>query len=799
LDLWRKKTVYFFLLLVFIILTCLATGRFYLNKFDDSKFSAENVYRHIQELSSSKYQGRLAGSSGNTLALHYVESYFKQIGIEPAGEHNTYFQDFQSMVPVYNTEPFFRVIDQQGKTVEDYAFGSDFIEVLSGYGSGGDAASDLFIPSKNITSYSREELSDKVVVVPAMQDNETEYAIDNGVRGIITASLFPKRTPTPLEEKKGKSVLMLSLAGEKFDELAAKHEQKLKAQIHMDIPYKRVDTPNVLGKITGKNPNEFMIIATQIDYLGSANQGIYFPGALDGASGVALMLELAKTMKTQTTVPNKTIIFVAWNNQEFGLKGSKYYAEHPIYPLEKSSVILLKAVGGNKSRELMFGSAGEVGNTFADRVMQYSTDTQVKSLPSRGLTADNEVFVDKNVPAVVVMSALRDKYTGTSYDFRSVRDTIDYIDKENLQAVGISLLNYVRVELFSDYYPRYLTGLDVFVILVYLAGMLVIYLLARLYKLNPKLKVLSTRLEDIYYSIPFNLLTKAYYYLTPVLIIFLALIFISNIPMDFNLVVSGKHSLSNFSWYLVLKQSYLYMRDLFSVGLGTSKYHTNVLDALADSFLKSAVLLLAALIVSFVFGVCKGIRDGYRAKGAKSWGTAGTIVALSIPDVLIVILVQVCLILLNRSNLLPWLVNSEFFSKVFIPFLCLSILPGVYISRIASTVVQEEIQKDYIQVAKAKGLAGWQVVLNHLLIATVIKVIDTLSSVLTVMISNMIIVEYLCYYPGIVYGLMRYYQQNDTVPFIGFAMSLGLIYLAFSMLFKGIAKLINPMKREGVY
>jgi ABC-type dipeptide/oligopeptide/nickel transport system permease component len=335
--------------------------------------------------------------------------------------------------------------------------------------------------------------------------------------------------------------------------------------------------------------------------------------------------------------------------------------------------------------------------------------------------------------------------------------------------------------------------------LVYLAGMLVIYLLARLYKLNPKLKVLTTTLEDIYYSIPFNLLTKAYYYLTPVLIIFLALIFISNIPMDFNLVVSGKHSLSNFSWYLVLKQSYIYMRDLFSVGLGTSKYHTNVLDALADSFLKSAVLLLAALIVSFVFGVCKGIRDGYRAKGAKSWGTVGTIVALSIPDVLIVILVQVCLILLNRSNLLPWLVNSEFFSKVFIPFLCLCILPGVYISRIASTVVQEEIQKDYIQVAKAKGLAGWQVVLNHLLIATVIKVIDTLSSVLTVMISNMIIVEYLCYYPGIVYGLMRYYQQNDTVPFIGFAMSLGLIYLAFSMLFKGIAKLINPMKREGVY
>src|SRR5271165_1475955 len=63
-----------------------------------------------------------------------------------------------------------------------------------------------------------------------------------------------------------------------------------------------------------------------------------FHGALDNASGVAAILELAKAYKALPVAPKRTILFIATTSEEQGLLGAQYYARHPLYPLEKTLI-----------------------------------------------------------------------------------------------------------------------------------------------------------------------------------------------------------------------------------------------------------------------------------------------------------------------------------------------------------------------------------------------------------------------------------------------------------------------------
>ena len=97
---------------------------------------------------------------------------------------------------------------------------------------------------------------------------------------------------------------------------------------------------NVIGKIVGNDPklrDEYIIYSAHWDHLGKhpEMQGDQiFNGAVDNASGVAAVIELAKAhTKTKT---KRSLLFMATTAEEAGLLGAKYYAYHPLYPLEKT-------------------------------------------------------------------------------------------------------------------------------------------------------------------------------------------------------------------------------------------------------------------------------------------------------------------------------------------------------------------------------------------------------------------------------------------------------------------------------
>lgn len=91
-------------------------------------------------------------------------------------------------------------------------------------------------------------------------------------------------------------------------------------------------TQNVIGKIPGKRSDSTLFVTAHYDHLGMMGPAL-FPGANDNASGVAMMLCLAKYFSQHP--PKFDMVFIAFSGEEIGLKGSAFYVEHPLIPLNQ--------------------------------------------------------------------------------------------------------------------------------------------------------------------------------------------------------------------------------------------------------------------------------------------------------------------------------------------------------------------------------------------------------------------------------------------------------------------------------
>ena len=103
-----------------------------------------------------------------------------------------------------------------------------------------------------------------------------------------------------------------------------------------------VDSRNVIAKLPGSDPRrkeECVIYTAHWDHLGKDERregDQIFNGALDNASGTAALLEFAKAFRQLPKPPRRSVLFLSVTAEEQGLLGAKYYASHPLHPLEKT-------------------------------------------------------------------------------------------------------------------------------------------------------------------------------------------------------------------------------------------------------------------------------------------------------------------------------------------------------------------------------------------------------------------------------------------------------------------------------
>jgi Zn-dependent M28 family amino/carboxypeptidase len=100
-----------------------------------------------------------------------------------------------------------------------------------------------------------------------------------------------------------------------------------------------LSSENVLAYIEGREfPDEVLVISAHLDHVGMKDDKVY-NGADDDGSGTIALLEIAEAFKQAVNDgygPRRSILFLHVTGEEIGLKGSKYYADNPIYPMENT-------------------------------------------------------------------------------------------------------------------------------------------------------------------------------------------------------------------------------------------------------------------------------------------------------------------------------------------------------------------------------------------------------------------------------------------------------------------------------
>ena len=190
----------------------------------------------------------------------------------------------------------------------------------------------------------------------------------------------------------------------------------LNASFSADIPVSvaRITSHNVIGKLTGsKYPTETISYGGHWDAYGvgppDAQGRTVRPGAADDALGLAAMLEDARLF-VYGPRPQRTLVFAAWTGEERGLLGSEYYAQHPLFPMEKMVANLtfdtLQFAGPVRDVVLVGRGQSQLEDYLAAAARAQGRYVTPENHPARGLfyRADHFSFAKRGVPVLLDMA-----------------------------------------------------------------------------------------------------------------------------------------------------------------------------------------------------------------------------------------------------------------------------------------------------------------------------------------------------------------------------------------------------------
>jgi hypothetical protein len=265
---------------------------------------------------------------------------------------------------------------------------------------------------------------------PDTVEQEVTLAIDHGAGGLIllgkkssTKSMLSKM-PLPVSSLPEHTIPVLMLSGRGYDRLldligdesarilSASEKPPalpLGINVHIDVPFSPPETTssaNVLGLLPGTDAllqHQVTILGAHYDHVGDDPQRRY-SGANDNASGVAVLLEIARLLHEAGYRPQRSILFAAWGAQEPGEIGSRYYIAHPALPLTDTVAVLqLDAVAGGDGYFLeVQGTPEQEGLLrFGFRVAEERVDGRLALAKPSG-RSDHLPFHQLEIPSVLV-------------------------------------------------------------------------------------------------------------------------------------------------------------------------------------------------------------------------------------------------------------------------------------------------------------------------------------------------------------------------------------------------------------
>jgi hypothetical protein len=335
-----------------------------------------DLLRHIAILASDRFEGRAPGTAGERRTIDYIVAQFRARGLEPAGEAGGWLQTLH----LVQRKPGGATIDWTagGRAVEiapdqivltgreARIFVADAPIVFAGHGAR--------LPERGIDQLAGTDVRGKVVLI-LMQGPEVEgfpsagermlvvseagaaavigivgdeipwESVANGFREGVTGN-----SATPIPALYGLMPMaaaqrLVSAAGGDMARLlndqpgSSFRAVTLNARVRMTVTtqVRPLDTSNVIGRLRGSRATgESLLLLAHWDHLGQCRPAgeadRICNGAVDNASGVASLIEIAGGLARQPRQP-RDMLFMATAAEEMGLLGASYFAEHPVVPL----------------------------------------------------------------------------------------------------------------------------------------------------------------------------------------------------------------------------------------------------------------------------------------------------------------------------------------------------------------------------------------------------------------------------------------------------------------------------------
>jgi hypothetical protein len=431
---------------------------------------AARWWSHVEALANDQMQGRLTGSPEHRKAAQYVASQFERAGLAPAGTSG-YLQPVKfvgrKIVESQSSLELVRKGAVERLTLGEDAFvglrvdPAESVEaplVFAGYG--------LVVPESKFDDLAGQDLKGKIIVIfnggpssiPGPLKSHYAYAIERrkfleqaGVVGMVTI-VNPRTSDVPWARTSlARLQEAMSLADPALDDMRslkiavnvnAAHADKWLAgsghtaaellalvdagkplphfalvpslRAKVKVERRQIESENVVAKLPGSDPilkNEHVVISAHLDHLGVAepvNGDRIYNGAMDNASGVASLLDIAQQLRDGGARLKRSVLFVAVTGEEKGLQGSRYFAAHstvdpnsmvadinldmflPLYPFRIVTTYGLKE--------------SDLGDLVRQVARQMGIEVQDDPAPERDIfvRSDQYNFIRYGIPSVMI-------------------------------------------------------------------------------------------------------------------------------------------------------------------------------------------------------------------------------------------------------------------------------------------------------------------------------------------------------------------------------------------------------------
>jgi Zn-dependent M28 family amino/carboxypeptidase len=432
-------------------------------------FDGQSWWAYVKFLADDNLEGRETGSEGLRKAESYVVDQFSKAGLQPAGT-NGFYQPvkFISRQIVEKDSSAALVVSGKAQplTLGDDAYFSTRADLSSeeitaqlvfvGYG--------LKIPERNYDDLSGLDLHGKIVVYLAGSPSDIPTALSShyqtigerwkslkqaGAIGIITipnpASMdipwsrmslnraHPSMDLADLEfnETQGLKMAMtfnpaqaeklFAGSGHTFEEIAALGKDRkplphfplgVSLKARASVKSTPVESANIIGKLPGNDAtlkSEYVVMSAHIDHIGigePVNGDRIYNGAMDNASGVAVLLDLAAQFNAHSEQLRRSILFVVVTAEEKGLLGSKYFAAHPTVPpksmIADINIDMFLPIVPLKVLKVPGLAESDLGDRARDAAQLFGVRVQPDPEPLRNvfIRSDQYNFIRHGVPAL---------------------------------------------------------------------------------------------------------------------------------------------------------------------------------------------------------------------------------------------------------------------------------------------------------------------------------------------------------------------------------------------------------------